>query len=83
MKHLQSQDQGFSRNDIDVTLEHTVNTDAASGLTRITSMNQNISAQRRWNFLRYTRSTVVHTYSSQDRVGVVRKEKNESRGQAF
>lgn len=42
--------QAFARNDIDLTLEQTVNLDAASRLTGIASLKQNISARRRWNY---------------------------------
>ncbi len=60
--------KSFSRTEIDLTLEQTVNADAASRLTGIASMTQNINARRQWNFLRSTRSQIVSTLM--DRAGL-------------
>lgn len=49
----------FSRNPVDMTLEQTINQDAASRSTGITAFQQNIAAKSRWTATRSARSTMV------------------------
>ena len=44
---------------MDLTLEQTVNADAASRLTRIASFSKSVSARRRWMVTRSVRSELV------------------------
>ena len=53
-----SQNQ-FSRNPVDMTLEQTINQDAASRMTGISAFQQSIAAKNRWTMTRSARSTVV------------------------
>ncbi|MCG7875152.1 MAG: hypothetical protein N0C90_02335 [Candidatus Thiodiazotropha endolucinida] len=52
-------DKPFSRSPVDLTLEQTVNADAASRLTGITSFSRSVSARRRWMVTRSVRSELV------------------------
>ena len=53
----------FSRIPVDLTLEQTVNADAARSLTGTTNMTNNISARQRWAISSSIRTAIVsHTY---------------------
>src|SRR5271156_5256581 len=49
----------FSRNEVDLTLEQTINADAASRLTGISAFTQSINARKYWNLLHSARSKIV------------------------
>lgn len=49
----------FSRTQVDITLEQTVNADAASRLTGITAFNPSDSARQKWMITRAVRSRIV------------------------
>jgi hypothetical protein len=51
--------KSFSRTAVDMTLEQTVNADAASRLTGIGSFTQSQNARRRWMVTRSVRSSIV------------------------
>ena len=52
-------DKNFSRTAVDMTLEQTVNADAASRLTGIRSFIQSESSRKRWMVTRAVRSLIV------------------------
>ena len=57
--------RSFSRNAVDITLEQTVNADAASRSTGISAFSQSDSARRRWMITRSVRSAIIgHLLSS-------------------
>jgi hypothetical protein len=49
----------FARNPVDMTLEQTINADAASRLTGISAFQQSIAAKNKWTITRSARSAVV------------------------
>ncbi len=49
----------FSRAPVDMTLEQTINQDAASGLTGIAAFQQSTGAKNRWSITRSARSEIV------------------------
>ena len=49
----------FARNPVDMTLEQTINADAASRLTGISAFQQSIAAKNRWTITRSARTAVV------------------------
>ena len=51
--------KSFSRNPVDMTLEQTVNADAASRLTGISAFSQSFSARQKWMVTKTVRSAVV------------------------
>lgn len=51
--------KSFSRIPVDMTLEQTVNADAASRLTGISAFTQSYNARRRWMITRSVRSAIV------------------------
>ena len=51
--------QNFSRSPIGLSLEQTVNADAASRLSGIAAFNQSVSARKRWMITSTERSTIV------------------------
>ena len=53
---IQRTTEPFSRSPADLTLEQTVNANAASRLTGIESFSQSVSARRRWMFTRSLRN---------------------------
>ena len=53
--------KSFSRCAVDLTLEQTVNRDAASRQTGITAFTQSVGARKRWNITRPMRAAVVNS----------------------
>ncbi|RUM44803.1 MAG: hypothetical protein DSY80_04015 [Desulfocapsa sp.] len=51
--------KSFSRNAVDITLEQTINADAASRSTGISAFSQSESAKRRWMVTRSVRSAII------------------------
>ena len=51
--------KSFSRNAVDITLEQTVNADAASRSTGISAFSQSDSARSRWMVTRSVRSAII------------------------
>ena len=49
----------FSRSPVDLTLEQTVNADAASRLTGIAAFSKSVSARKKWMVIRSVRSEIV------------------------
>ena len=49
----------FSRSSVDITLEQTINRDAASRQTGITAFTQNVSARKRWTVTRFFRGAII------------------------
>ena len=62
----------FSHIPVDLTLEQTINADAASRLTLVTSTTNNYAARLRWMLTKSTRASI--TNQLQDMVGMVSKE---------
>ncbi len=58
----------FSRTPVDMTLEQTVNADAASRLTGVGSFTQSESARKRWMVTRSVRSSMWETYYQRHRL---------------
>ena len=56
---IRRSDKGFSRNAVDITLEQTINADAASRSTGITAFTNSESARKRWMITRSARSSVL------------------------
>ena len=65
-------DHDFSRIPVDLTLEQTINADAASRLTGITSFTNEYSARLRWMITKATRASFVT--SLQEMTGLITKE---------
>ena len=51
--------KSFARNPVDMTLEQTINADAASRLTGISAFTQSLAARRKWMLTRAVRSAIV------------------------
>ena len=64
--------KAFSRCPIDLTLEQTINADAASQRTGIQSMTNSISARQRWVESHFLRTSVISQVF--DDLGMVTKE---------
>ena len=62
----------FSGNPIELTLEQTVNTDAASQGTGTGSMTNSISARQRWAESHFSRTTII-SYLNED-LNLMKKE---------
>ena len=52
----------FSGNLIDLTIEQTVNTDAASQRAGVASIANSISARQRWAESHFLRTTIIQSY---------------------
>ena len=52
-------DKSFSRSSVDLTLEQTINADAASRKTGIVAFSSSESARQRWTLTRFVRSAIV------------------------
>ena len=56
---IRRSDKSFSRNAVDMTLEQTINADAASRHTGITAFTNSMAARRKWMTTKTIRSAVV------------------------
>jgi len=65
-------DKPFSRSPVDLTLEQTINADAASRLTGVTSVTDNYAARLRWMLTKSTRASLASHL--QEMAGMVTKE---------
>ncbi|KAK6168761.1 hypothetical protein SNE40_019944 [Patella caerulea] len=62
----------FSRSAVDITLEQTVNADAANRFSGISSFTNSIAARQRWSMSHYMRATIVgHVF---EHLGISRAE---------
>ena len=64
--------KSFSATPIDLTLEQTINTDAASQRLGISSLTNSISARQRWAESHFMRTSIISTVL--DQVGMTKKE---------
>lgn len=62
---IQRTEKSFSRQPIDLTLEQTINADAAKRLVGIINFTNSISARQRWSLSHQIRSTIIsYTYET-------------------